>query len=145
MYKIEKTNYGIKMALSGYINLEEIREWQQEILKAIEEQPAKIGLLIDMRELKPMPPECQQIVIEAQKKTMNQIIRSATITNQPITDIQLKRLGKISGVNKTKMYVNASETKYWEEIAVYWIIKGKQIDPNSQSVKIKNGHLEVIM
>ncbi len=143
MYKIEKHNYGLKLTFEGFIVLEEIKQWQKEVLATFERINKKIGLLIDMRNLKPLSQECHHIIVDTQKKTMDKIVRSATITNQPITDMQMKRLGKISGVNGTKMYVDASASNYWEEIGLLWVIKGQQVDLNAQNINSKEYQLNI--
>lgn len=124
MYKIETKDYGIKLTFADFIIRKEIEEWSEKIILFLDQLPDRFGMLIDMRELKPLPVECQEIMEKTQLKFKTRVVRSATIVNNIITDMQFKRIGKKTGVNSHKIFIDASKVDNWEEIGVNWIVNG---------------------
>lgn len=129
MYKVEQKKYGVKLIFAGFLREAEMQSWQSEMLNLLNELPESFGMLIDMREMTAMPAKSQEILIATQKIFKSKVIRSATVTNSIITDIQSKRIGSKSGVNDTKKFINAIETTDWEDKAVDWI--ENEVDPNA--------------
>ncbi len=131
MYKIEKKNYGLKLTFEGFIQSEEIQEWSKEMVGLLENMPDTFGMLIDMRRLKPLPAESQMAMETVQKLFAKRVQRSATIVDNVITNMQFKRIGKKTGVNQTKIYIDASKSNDWETAGRLWITKA--IEPNMES------------
>ncbi len=131
MYKIEKKNYGLKLTFEGFIQSEEIQEWSKEMVDLLENMPDTFGMLIDMRRLKPLPAESQMAMETVQKLFAKRVQRSATIVDNVITNMQFKRIGKKTGVNQTKIYIDASKSNDWETAGRLWITKA--IEPNMES------------
>jgi len=129
MYKVEQKSYGVKLTFAGFLREAEMQSWQSEMLNLLNELPESFGMLIDMREMTAMPAKSQEILIATQKVFKPKVIRSATVTNSIITDIQSKRIGSKSGVNDTKKFINAIEITDWENKAVDWI--ENEVDPNA--------------
>lgn len=129
MYKIEKKNYGIKLTFSGFLREAEMLSWQSEVLNLLKKFPEPFGVLIDMREMDAMPAKSQEVVKRTQRIFKSRVIRSVTVTNSVITDIQSKRIGNASGVNDTKRFINSMDVADWEAQAIAWVEKG--IEPNA--------------
>jgi hypothetical protein len=129
MYKVEQKEYGVKLIFSGFLRETEMQSWQFEMLNLLKELPESFGMFIDMREMTAMPAKSQEIVKRTQKIFKARVTRSATVTSSVITDLQSKRIGSASGVNETKIFINAIDIADWEEKAIAWIERG--IDPNS--------------
>lgn len=128
MYNIEKTSFGYKLTFGGAIDEKEITNWYNESKKQLESAPASFGVLIDMRELQPLLPEAQKIMVDGQGLYKNKgMQRSAVILNNAVTTMQFKRLAKDSGIFDTEKYINAAENPGWEKAAVDWLANG--VDP----------------
>lgn len=126
MYKIEQQSYGLKLTFAGFIREAEMITWQAEIFPLLELLPPSFGMLIDMSEMEAMPSKSQEILMATQKTFKPRIKRSATVTKSAITNIQSKRIGNKSGVNETKIFIDATHTPDWEEQAINWIKNGIQ-------------------
>lgn len=124
MYTIQKEDYGVRLTFAGFIREVEMKKWAEEIFSLLEQLPSSFGMFIDMREMTAMPAKSQEILLATQKTFKPRVERSASITASAITNIQSKRIGNISGVNATKLFVDATETPNWEEVAINWITKG---------------------
>ncbi|BDS12438.1 hypothetical protein [Aureispira anguillae] len=124
MYIVERKDYGVKITFAGFIREKEMKAWQLEMVKLLKTLPDKFGMLIDMREMKAIPAESQQILMATQKIFKPHVLRSASITAAAITNMQFKRMGDKTKVNETKIFINALEVPNWEEVGETWIVKG---------------------
>ena len=129
MYKIEKNNYGYKLIFGGFIKKDEMQNWVADSKKSLLNSPASFGVFIDMRDLKPLPEDSQQYMVEGQKlykaKGMK---RSVVILSNSIAKMQFQRLAKETGIYEWERYIDASSSSNWEQIGIDWI--SKQIDPD---------------
>jgi hypothetical protein len=123
MYKIEKTSYGIKLTFGGFIQKEEMAQWVTESEKVLSSLSKKFGVMVDMRELKPLTTESQLEMQKGQKlfKT-NGMERSVVILNDPIITMQFKRIAKETGIYLWERYIDASKRPNWEELGKKWLI-----------------------
>ncbi|TCL70070.1 hypothetical protein EDC14_101059 [Hydrogenispora ethanolica] len=129
MHKVEKTDYGVRLTLGGFIKEDEMSEWAGESQRILSELPASFGVFLDMRELKPLPPECRPIVIEVQKMFKERgMVRSVAIFADYVTTMQTKRMSKETGIYEWERYLDASAESDWENIGILWVRDG--IDPD---------------
>jgi hypothetical protein len=129
MYKIEKKDYGYKLTFGGFIQPDEMKTWVDESKKALATAPAKFGIFVDMRELKPLSKDAQEHMQEGQKLYKAKgMARSVVILANAITKMQFQRIGKETGIYEWERYIDISSSPDWERIAVDWISKG--IDPD---------------
>ncbi len=130
MYDIKKTDFGFRLTFGGYIEIDELRQWFAEIEKAMQNAPKRFGVFVDMRELTPMPPECQELMTNAQaivkKKGM---WRSVVILDSTVTGNQFKRLASASGIAGEEKYINASTTPNWEKEGMDWLLEAVDSEP----------------
>ncbi len=130
MYKIELLASGYILTFAGIIGKEEMLAWADESKRRLEKAPSTFGVIIDMRDLSPLPPEAQKIMVVTQalykEKGMQ---RSAVILNNKATAEQFMRLAHESGIYAFERYLDASATSDWGKVAVAWVKEG--IDPDA--------------
>lgn len=126
MYKIERQNYGLKLTFEGFINPQEMQAYKDEFRVMLDLLPPQFGLLGDMRNMKPIPPESQAILSAHPEWTASRIIRSATVIDSALVKMQSRRLSKEWNQNEAKRYIDASMHPNWEAIAVGWIVDGTE-------------------
>jgi hypothetical protein len=129
MYKIEKKTSGYLLTFGGLIDEDEMSKWVKESEVALQTAPATFGVIVDMRELKPLTPEAQAIMVNGQglykQKGMQ---RSAVILANAVLTFQFKRLAQQSGIYAFERYIDGSVHEDWAKIAVAWVKDG--IDPD---------------
>ena len=132
MYKIEKKSYGYRLLFSGFIKDEEMKTWAAESKKILSAPQAKdFGVMVDMRDLKPLDDAAKQTMVEGQKQYKEKgMARSAVILNNPILTMQFRRLAKDSGIYQWERYIDSSTTKDYEKVCEDWLVKG--IDPDKK-------------
>jgi len=129
MYSIEKTSYGFKLTFAGFIEADEMQKWQNEMESALPKNGLKFGILIDLRTLKPLPPDAQAIMVQGQASCKKAgMERSCVILENSTTTMQFKRLGKDSGIYEFERYIDAASTPAWESVAVKWISHAEDPD-----------------
>lgn len=129
MYKIEKTVYGFKLTFEGFIKTEEMKQWIEESKKVLANKTGKFGIFVDMRNLKPLPSDAQQLMVEGQSVYKQKgMERSVVIVDSSILAGQFKRLALSSGIYKWERYIDASSNHDFEKKGEDWIKSG--IDPD---------------
>ncbi len=129
MYKIDKTTYGYKLTLSEMIKADEMKQWLEDSKKALASSPATFGIMVDMRDLKPLPPEAQPHMQEGQKLYKEKgMQRSAVILANAVITMQFKRIAKQTGIDQWERYIDASSDSNWEQTATEWIANGVDCD-----------------
>jgi len=129
MYKIEKTGYGYKLTFSGYMTADEMSKWVEESKQTLAPQTGRFGVYVDMRMLKPLPPDAQKHMQEGQKIFKQKgMEKSVVILNDTILTMQFKRIAKETGIYEWERYVDASKDNNWEQKGLNWIKKG--VDPD---------------
>ena len=124
MYKIEKTDYGFKLVFEGFIQADEMREWYEETKKSLENVTEEYKVMVDMRNMKTLPPESKAILEEGQRYHVEKGGRgSAVVVNNVITKEQQRNLGMKSGVGPREVYIDGSEPD-WEQKALNWLLHG---------------------
>lgn len=127
MYKIDKKPYGIKITFSGFIKKDEMMSYKSEIKTLLNSLPAKFGILMDMKDMKTLPAESQEVLNANPELVASRLTRSATIINSALVGMQIKRLAVESQVSDTKRVFDVSKVPNWEKLAEDWIANG--IDP----------------
>lgn len=128
MYSIEKKPFGFKLTFGGFMEKEELERWRKEFVQVLPKPAAKFGIMVDMRTLKPLPADAQEVMVAGQQSAREAgMERSAVILSDVVTTMQFRRLAKASGIHTWERYINASESPKWEQQAMDWI--GKGVDP----------------
>lgn len=122
MYKTEKTDYGFKLTFAGLIEEGEIHRWHNELKRILRGVHKGFGVLVDMRELKPLLPQTQKYIEKGQRLLKETgMLRSAVIVNGLITTTQFRHFAVNTGIDLGEIYINASENENWEQEALEWI------------------------
>ncbi len=129
MYKIDKKDYGYLLTFSGIIDNEEMKKWVEDSKKALMGAPSSFGVVVDMRDLKPLSDETKKTMESGQKLYKEKgMARSAVILSSAILTLQFKRIAQESGIYQWERYINASKVTDWEKKAVDWV--KNEIDPD---------------
>jgi hypothetical protein len=129
MYKIDKQPFGFKLTFGGAMNKEEMEHWQSESRQQLATASAPFGVVVDMRDLKPLPDDAQAVMVNGQKLYKDAgMQRSAVILANSIVTLQFRRLAKESGIAVWERYIDASSEPKWQEKAVDWVKSA--IDPS---------------
>ena len=129
MYQIQKHAWGFKLTFAGFISKDEMSRWVQESKAAVRGKSGAFGVFVDMRDLKPLAPDVQEVMVEGQmaykQAGMN---RSVVVVDSTITAMQFKRLARSSGIYEWERYVSSTEAG-WEDAAMSWITDA--LDPDA--------------
>jgi hypothetical protein len=129
MYKIERRVGAFSLTFGGTVTKEDLDHWLKESEEALATSNGPFGVIVDLRTLKPLPPDSQAVLVQGQglyKRAGMQ--RSAVILDSPLMAMQTKRLSKGSGIYAFERYFDASSDPDWEKHAVAWVKSG--IDPD---------------
>jgi hypothetical protein len=129
MYKIEKRKGGFALTFGDTLSKEELDLWFKESERALTECTGAFGVIIDMRTLKPLSPDAQDVMVQGQslyKKAGME--RSAVLLLSPLMTMQFKRLGKESGIYAFERYIDASSDANWQKHAADWVDSGIDLD-----------------
>lgn len=130
MYKIEMRPSGFLLTFSGFITADEMQKWVDESRDALKTAVAPFGVIVDMRELKPLPVDAKEVMETGQKLyKMAGMQRSFVAVNDSVTAMQFKRIAKDSGIYAWERYIDASQSPDWQKAAVDWVKNG--IDPDA--------------
>ncbi|MFC1474836.1 hypothetical protein ACFLQK_02215 [bacterium] len=133
MYKIELKQSGFLLTFGGFMDMDEMESWYKDSENVLESPPESFGLIVDMRDLRPLPVDAQSLMVKGQQMYKQKgMKRSAVILNSPITTMQFKRLAQESGIYDYERYIDASSTARFKEVATEWVRDG--IDPDNNGI-----------
>lgn len=122
MYKIEKKDFGYHLTFAESIKVDEMKAWVEESRKALLGSPAKFGVFVDMRTLKPLVPEAQAEMQNGQKLFKEKgMERSVVIVASAVIKMQFQRIAKETGIYAWERYIDASSVSDWEKIGIAWL------------------------
>lgn len=132
MYKIERRPSGYLLSFSGAIDSQEMNKWYTESKVLLDQETSKsFGVIIDMRNLKPLSFDAGKIMNSGQKlykeKGMN---RSAVILNNQDICTQFKNIAIQSGIYAFERYIDASTNHNPADTAIKWVKDG--VDPDKK-------------
>jgi hypothetical protein len=123
MYNIERRPSGYILTLSGLIEPDEMQRWSDDSERYLSsESSSSFGVIIDMRNLKPLSSESQALMVNGQKKYKAKgMKRSAVILNNEKICTQFKNLAIQSGIYSTERYIDASKSSNPIDTAIKWV------------------------
>lgn len=126
MWKISAQSFGFVLTFSGRIEPDEMHEWVMEAQRQLRGPlPANWGVIVDMRELEPLSPASQAVMVEGQKAFKQRgMQRSAVALKDAVTTIQFRRLARESGIDAWERYLNVQQLSAWQTTAKQWITMG---------------------
>jgi hypothetical protein len=128
MHSIEKTTYGYKLCFGGFIKADEMLAWVKDAERHLASQIGPFGVIVDMRELKPLPSDSQTHLQAGQKLfKATGMQRSAVVLHNPVITLQFKRMAQETGIYQWERYFDSSVTG-WESKANAWVTAA--VDPD---------------
>ncbi|MDX2012205.1 MAG: hypothetical protein SFW67_18565 [Myxococcaceae bacterium] len=128
MYAIDKKPFGFKLTFSGFIKLEEMAKWVDDSKRSLFGQTPGFGVLVDMRDLKPLPEDAQAEMQSGQKLYKQAgMTRSAVILASPTVAMQFRRIAKETGIAAWERYLDPTQADF-ERKAIAWLEQG--LDPD---------------
>lgn len=128
MHRIEQTQYGYKLVFEGFLQKQDLSTLLDDMRQTIRSRGRKFPVLLDMRHSRAFPADAQVILKEAilffKQVGME---RNAVILNSAIATLQVRRLGKETGIDATSRYIDASTQQDWEKVAIDWLVSA--VDP----------------
>lgn len=127
MYRIKKTEYGLRLQFGGIIEADEMEKWKEEFRSALRGARKGFTVFVDMRTLEPLSDEAQVPMNEGQRLARGAgMSRSVVILKDNITTLQFIRIARQSGIHETERYISAVNDPAWEEKGLAWILEGKE-------------------
>jgi len=106
---------------------EEMAGWAQESEHILGHMHGQWGVLIDMRELKPLDRDAALIMTPTQAKyRAHGMVRSAVGLHGALLKLQFERLAQASGIHAYERYLDTESTPDWEARGVRWITDGTE-------------------
>ena len=128
-YSIEKRPGGLFITFTGDLTLAEISNWRTESTSFVMAYSEPFGVIIDMRGLRPLTPDMQSALIDAQRYYReNGMSRSAVIAPSRLLMAQLQRIANTTGLAQSERYFNGA-LNGWAKQAVDWVRYGKEPNP----------------
>ncbi len=128
MHRIEQTQYGYKLVFEGFLQKQDLSTLLDDMRQTIRSRGRKFPVLLDMRHSRAFPADAQVILKEAilffKQVGME---RNAVVLNSAIATLQVRRLGKETGIDATSRYIDASTEQDWEKVAIDWLVSA--VDP----------------
>lgn len=126
-YDVEKTDYGLKLAVRGFISPEEVGQMNREIEQLATKLDRGFGVVVDMRDNRAFSNE----VAELMKKQIgacieNGMSRGAVVLQSAIMTLQARRLVTETGMGDKVRFIDASSDTDWEPAAVAWAARGEE-------------------
>jgi hypothetical protein len=128
MYSIERKPFGFKLTFAGFIKVDEMSKWVEESKRSLSGHEPGFGVLVDMRDLKPLPEDAQTEMQSGQKLFKQAgMQRSAVIVASPTVAMQFRRIAKETGIAAWERYVDTTQPDF-ERKAIAWLEQG--VDPD---------------
>ncbi|MGE0077422.1 MAG: hypothetical protein AB7S48_06155 [Bacteroidales bacterium] len=126
MYKIEKKTSGYVLTFSGIVNAQEMKQWFDESrFRLANETSNSFGVIVDMKNLKPLDAEASSIMRNGQKLYKDKgMHRSAVILSTAELCGQFKAIASMSGILATEQYIDASNEPNPIAKAIRWVKEG---------------------
>ena len=131
MYKFEKQDYGLKLAVSGDLTESEISEMTDELKSLVSSISQPFSIFVDAREVMTLDKSVMHLLVKCQEIAKNAGRHSAAIViNSPVLRSQGQRITLDSGSTEAVRFIYSDKNEDWEEVAMDWILHG--IEPASE-------------
>lgn len=125
VYRIQPTAYGFRLCFAGRMDSEEMAGWSLESERILAPMAGTWGVLVDMRELKPLDRDAALIMASAQACYRDHgMVRSAVGLAGAQLKLQFERLARESGIHAYERYLDVETTLDWEARGIRWITEG---------------------
>lgn len=121
MFDVRKTEYGIRVELSGFPDVEELEDFYDEMKRCVDQQNGRFNIYADHRGVKAMPSGGDEKFAELMEMCeQGGLDRSVVIVDSAIAAMQQRRLRDEVGMEGQKI-VDAENDANWEEEAADWV------------------------
>jgi len=130
MYDIEQTGYGLRLTLEGFVQVDEMENYCEEVRRAADEQIGSFSVVADMRKANAMPDESAEELRELMAYCDQQGLERATgVIDSATTAIQTQELAEnVNHADGNTIFINSEDIDDWESAAVGWAEDG--IEPS---------------
>lgn len=125
MFKLEQTDFGIKVTIRGLMDVDEANRLRSELVLLVTRQDGDFSALVDVRESIPaeyepkaMLQHCEEIALKAGMRRM------ATIFESPVIKGQVQQNAHLSGTAGIARHIDASKVANAEQVALAWVRDG---------------------
>jgi hypothetical protein len=125
VYHIHPTPYGFRIRFAGRMSSDEMAGWALESDRILGHMHGEWGVLVDMRDVKPLDRDAALIMASAQARyRAHGMVRSAVALTGSLLKLQFERLALESGIHAFERYLDAEHTPDWETRALRWVQAG---------------------
>jgi len=129
MYKIDRTEYGLRLFFGETIDAREMNDWLRDFSAEIDKFEDTFLVFVDMRTLIPLKGDAREIIGRGQKYAReNGMLRSVVILRNPVITMQFKGIAHETGIYGHERYIDASTTPDWEQVGLEWLLNKKDPD-----------------
>ena len=129
MYEVQRTEYGVRFFLQGFIREEEAAAWYEEMISSLKNINKGFKVFVDMRGFRPASEDVQAKFVDIQRIFKDHgMNRSVVILDNTVAVMQLIRTAKESGIYDQERYLTPENNPDWEQQAMDWILKGRDPD-----------------
>jgi thioesterase domain-containing protein len=123
MYEIERTEYGIRITISGQFGEGKATEFIRNVRTHVRQRDGSFCVLADLREMETFPPEVGEQMAELMEFcNANGMERSADIVETATTSLQMEQLVAQAGIDE--YVIDATTVEEAESQALDWIEDG---------------------
>jgi len=127
MYDIERTDYGVRVTLSGQLDEAEAQAFIREFEPIAESLAEGFSVFADLRDMEAFPPEVGEQIAGLMAFSQRQgMERSATVVQTATTSLQMEQLVEQAGIDER--VIDATAVDDPEQTAIEWVRDG--IDPD---------------
>jgi len=109
MYGIEKKDWGYQLTFGGSMTAEEMQAWVEESQELLKKAKPGFGVFVDMRTLRPLPPDAHALMQEGQKLYKGRgMARSVVILASALLTLQFKRTAQQTGIYEWERYIDSA-------------------------------------
>jgi hypothetical protein len=129
MYAIALHPFGYQLVFAEPFGKSETVAWLNDVERRLALAPASFGMILDLRDLAPLPPEARSVLAKGMQLFQDRgLLRCAVIVLTRNLQRQFTWLARQSGVYRWERYLSAEGTPDWHERATSWIVDGADPD-----------------
>lgn len=132
MYKVERTDYGIKATIRGVLDASDAVSLRDEFVVLLGKQDGPFSLLVDARDLVPPDKEGANLLQECEEVALKAgMHRMAFILQSPVLKALVRQIAHLSGTAEMSKYINCMKLDNADQVALAWV--GDGIEPEAIS------------
>lgn len=125
MYEIDRTEYGLRLTVSGQLDSETADAFSRDIKEAVRTLDEGFSVFADLRGMAAFPPEVGERIAKLMEYCNEQGMgRSVDVVESATTSLQMEQLVDQAGIDER--VIDATTTDDWEQRAVGWIERGRE-------------------